>query len=174
MFRSVLILETEKMNTERSGQRIKNLFFILYIWKSAYSMLHCFVVQMKCACGIFYLIYFTVFLFSVSPLKFKGCTQWIGLNVFLLLLISEKRFGLFVLIKNWSHEWGMNFLDSSLFSKVCFWVKKKNLGELSRNVGESSVISTINCDLSGLKNLNPKYFLLNQNGYNCYWALFNS
>lgn len=48
-------IEMKKKNTdtEQSGQRIKSLFFILYIWKSDSSMLHCFVVQIKCACGIF-------------------------------------------------------------------------------------------------------------------------
>lgn len=45
--------EKKNTDTEQSGQRIKSLFFILYIWKSDSSMLHCFVVQIKCACGIF-------------------------------------------------------------------------------------------------------------------------
>lgn len=49
----VYIEMKKNTDTEQSGQRIKSLFFILYIWKSDSSMLHCFVVQIKCACGIF-------------------------------------------------------------------------------------------------------------------------
>lgn len=64
-------------NEQWSGQRIKSLFFILYICKSRfqYLALLCCTNQM-CLWHFSNLIYFTVCCwFSASPLKFKGCTQ---------------------------------------------------------------------------------------------------
>lgn len=72
-----VFIETKNTDTEQSGQRIKSLFFILYIWKwrLQYVALLCCTNQM-CLCHFSNLIYFTVlFLFHASPLKFKGCTQ---------------------------------------------------------------------------------------------------
>ena len=57
----VLFIKTKNTDAERSGQRIKSLFFILYIWKSRfqYVALLCCTNQM-CLWHFSNLIYFTV------------------------------------------------------------------------------------------------------------------
>lgn len=64
LFRFCSFYQDEKKNTdtEQSGQRIKSLFFILYIWKSRfqYVALLCCTNQM-CLWHFSNLIYFTVF-----------------------------------------------------------------------------------------------------------------
>lgn len=57
----VLFIKTKNTDTEQSGQRIKSLFFILYIWKSRfqYVALLCCTNQM-CLWHFSNLIYFTV------------------------------------------------------------------------------------------------------------------
>lgn len=64
----------KRKDTETSGQRIKSLFFILYIWKLGhqYVALLCCTNQIVLVAKFFNLIYFTVFLFCFTIKDVSG------------------------------------------------------------------------------------------------------